>query len=225
MMTRLYIALIVVSISGAGLAYLIVMRNRLQDRTGRAAIFLQYFHEFLRTRSVSSENYSWLLRHSYEMQADMGAFGVMGHFRPAYERYMIPNWPIVLNSIPEMRRCLAMEFSTGVGFDEYGAMLQEAILRYAGALEAQASDMDRLLRNPIAWFRHGIQLLLIPFMILRSLGLRTVPEQGVLQKNPLFGLLTTVAAIAAFFSSVVTVAAGWDTVSSVGKALIGHLFK
>jgi len=84
-MTRLYVILIVASTCGIGLAYLLVLRKRLQDRTGRAAAFLQYLHDFLQIRSVSSENYSWLLRHSYEMQADMGEFGVMG-YRPAYHR-------------------------------------------------------------------------------------------------------------------------------------------
>ena len=57
-MIRLYVILIVVSTCGIGLAYLLVLRKRLQDRTGRAAAFLQYLHDFLQTRSVSSENYS-----------------------------------------------------------------------------------------------------------------------------------------------------------------------
>ena len=29
-------------------------------------------------------------------------------YRPAYERYVIPNWPIVLNGLPEMRRSLEL---------------------------------------------------------------------------------------------------------------------
>jgi len=224
-MTRLYVILIVASTCGIGLAYLLVLRKRLQDRTGRAAAFLQYLHDFLQIRSVSSENYSWLLRHSYEMQADMGEFGVMG-YRPAYERYVIPNCPVVLNCLPQMRRTLELEFSGGSAFEEHGAMLQEAILRYAGALEGQAREMNGLLRNPIVWFRYGIQLLLlIPFMILRSLGLRMIPENGVLQNQSAFRAFAAVAAIAAFCSSVVTIVAGWDKVSLLTKTVIGHLQK
>ena len=155
----------------------------------------------------------------------MGEFGVMG-YRPAYERYVIPNWPVVLNCLPQMRRNLELEFSGGPAFDEHGAMLQEAILRYVGTLEVQAREMDVLLRNPIVWFRYGIQLLiLIPFMILRSLGLRMIPENGVLQNQSAFRVFAAFAAIAAFCSSVVTIAAGWDKVSLFAKTVIGYLHK
>jgi hypothetical protein len=224
-MIRLYVTLIFAGICGAGLKYLLILRKRLEDRESKAALFLQHLQHFLGTRSVSSENYSWLMRHSVEMQAEMGALGVMG-YRPAYERYVIPNWPIVLNGLPEMRRSLELDLSAGRAFDELGSMLQEAILRYAGTLEVQSGEMRRLLRSPIVWFRYGIQfLLLIPFMILRSLGLAIIPEDSVLQGQSTFRVLAAIAAIVTFCSSVVTIAAGWNAVSGFAKAVIGHLHK
>ena len=129
MMTRLYIGFTVAGICAVGFVYLMVLRRRLQDKTGRAAAFLQQLHAFLRSRAIGEENYSWLLRHCYEMQSDMGEFGIMGQFRPPYARYVVQNWPIVINSLPEMRQSLSQEFGSGREFEDYGALLQEAILR------------------------------------------------------------------------------------------------
>jgi len=190
---------------------------------GLTADFLQHLQRFLQTRAVDSENYSWLLRNSYELQANMGEFGIMAQFHAAYSRQIVQNWPIVINSLPAMRQALERDFGSGTEeFVEYGALMQEAILRYVGVLESQDRGARSQLKNPVVWFRYGIQwLLFLPLTVLRWLGINSIPELGTLGINPFFKFLSTIASVVAFIASWVTIIAGWDRV----KLLLGHLHK
>jgi hypothetical protein len=222
-MTRLYVALAVCGVCAIGYFSLRAAHRRLLATMSLTADFLQHLQRFLQTRAADSENYSWLLRNSYELQANMGEFGIMGQFHAAYSRQIVQNWPIVINSLPAMRRSLERDFGSGTEeFIEYGALMQEAILRYVGPLENQDREARSQLKNPVIWFRYGIQWLIFsPFTILRWLGIHSIPEQGKLGRNPVLRFLSIVASIVAFVSTLVTIIAGWDHV----KLFLDHLHR
>jgi len=225
-MTRFQVALTICGICAIGYIYLLSAHRRLQERMRQTADFLQHLHLFLQTRAVDSDNYSWLLQHSYEMQANMGELGIMGQFHAAYSRQVVNNWPIVINSLPAMRRSLSRDFGSEQEFNEYGALLQEAILRYIGPLEGAERESKSRLRNPVIWFRYGIQwLLLFPFIVLRWLGLHRIPEQAALGDNPFFRFLSASASVIAFLSSLVTIIVGWDRVAPLLQSLFRHFHK
>ncbi len=125
--------------------------------------------------------------------------------------------------LPAMRQALERDFGSGTEeFVEYGALMQEAILRYVGVLESQDRGARSQLKNPVVWFRYGIQwLLFLPLTVLRWLGINSIPELGTLGINPFFKFLSTIASVVAFIASWVTIIAGWDRV----KLLLGHLHK
>lgn len=222
-MTRLYVALAICGVCAIGYLSLKAAHRRLLATMGLTTDFLRYLHRFLQTKAVDSENYSWLLRHSYELQASMGEFGIMGQFHAAYSRQIVQNWPIVINSLPAMRKALERDFGSGTEeFVEYGALVQEAILRYVGILENQDRSARSQLKNPVIWFRYGIQwLLFLPLTILRWLGISAIPEQGKLAANPFLGFLSVVVGVLGFISSLLTIVAGWDHV----KLWLGYLHK
>ena len=225
-MTRFQVALTICGICAIGYIYLLSAHRRLQERMRQTADFLQHLHLFLQTRAVDSDNYSWLLQHSYEMQANMGELGIMGQFHAAYSRQVVNNWPIVINSLPAMRRSLSRDFGSEQEFNEYGALLQEAILLYIGPLEGAERESKSRLRNPVIWFRYGIQwLLLFPFIVLRWLGLHRIPEQAALGDNPFFRFLSASASVIAFLSSLVTIIVGWDRVAPLLQSLFRHFHK
>jgi hypothetical protein len=222
-MTRFQVALMICGICAIGYVYLRFAHKGLQKRMRQTADFLSHLHVFLQTRSVDSDNYSWLLRHSYEMQANMGDLGIMGQFHAAYSREVIHNWPIVINSLPAMRRSLSRDFGSEQEFDEYGALVQEAILRYIGPLESEVRESRDRLRNPVIWFRYGVQwLLLSPFIVLRWLGLHRIPEQTALGANPVFRFLAASASVITLLSSLVTIIVGWDRVVPFLESLFRH---
>jgi hypothetical protein len=222
-MTRLYMALAVCGVCGIGYFSLRAAHRRLLATMRLTADFLQRLQRFLQTRAVDSENYSWLLRNSYALQANMGEFGIMAQFHAAYSRQIVQNWPIVINGLPAMRQALERDFGSGTEeFIEYGALVQEAILRYVGPLENQDRELRNQLKNPVIWFRYGVQwLLFLPLTVLRWLGINSIPELGTLGTNRFFRFLSTVASIVAFIASWVTIIAGWDRV----KQLLNHLHK
>jgi hypothetical protein len=82
----------VVGICATGLLYLVHERRRSEKRAQDAALFLHHVQEYQRSNGHNAKSYSWLLRHSYQMQADMGAFGVMEFFSAPFARYMTSNW-------------------------------------------------------------------------------------------------------------------------------------
>ena len=147
----------------------------------------------------------------------------MGQYHAAYSRQIVHNWPIVINSLPAMRTALERDLGSGNDeFIEYGALTQEAILRYVGTLESQDRGTQSQLKNPVIWFRYGIQwLLFLPLTVLRWLGINSIPELGTLGTNPIFKFLSTVASVVAFIASWVTIIAGWDRV----KQLLDHIHR
>ena len=79
--------------------------------------------------------------------------------------------------LPELRRFIdENERSMGTFFastvDSYAKMIVEALLRYLGVLEERESAAVRSLKNPLLWFRTGVeQLLSAPLIILAWVGL------------------------------------------------------
>jgi hypothetical protein len=219
-MSRLHIALMVLGVCATGWVAIIQGKRRLNAKLIAAATFLQHVQSYM--QGQGSDTYSWLLRHSHQMQEDMAGFGVMGHFKPPFANYMIPNWPVVLNALPAMRQWADEGFGSGPHeqFFQYGTLLQEALLRYVGAPEGQTKEIDGEIRNPFKWFRHGMQLvLLLPFTILRWLGLEAVPELRVLAGKAVVKVPLALATVAAFIASVVTIIEGWDKTISFAKTV------
>jgi hypothetical protein len=215
----------VVGICTTGLLYLVHERRGLTKRAQDAALFLHNVQEYLRSNGQSANCYSWLLRHSHQMQTDMGALGVMGYFSAPFATYTTSNWPIVLNALTEMRQWADQGFGVFGGphrlFFEYGATLQEAILRYAGVLELQAKELTGSIHNPFIWFRHGVQLiLLLPLTILRSLGLHSIPELRILSGRTAIRITTGLAAVVGFLGSIASIIGGWDNAVSFTKSLV-----
>jgi hypothetical protein len=226
-MGRLQLTLLLVGICITGFLYILDARRRWLRKAQQAESFLRHVQEYQSNGGRNGDTYSWLLRHSHEMQGDMGGFGVMGYFRPPFANYQISNWPIVLNGLSEMRHWAEQDFGgPREQFYQYGVILQEAILRYAGALESRIADVTTSLRNPIIWFRHGVQMiLLLPFAILRWLGWNSIPEQRVLRTTVVFRMFSGLASVAAFAASIVTMAEGWDKTLLFAKTWLSFVHR
>src|SRR3712207_4903943 len=100
--------------------------------------------------------------------------------------FLLPGWgengQSRVNMLPEIRRSSGeIEFGLGRQFDEYASLIQEALIRHTGILDDFRAQRIRELKNPLIWFREGVQLtLLSPFLFLRWLGVDRIPSLGVL---------------------------------------------
>jgi len=130
---------LIVASTANRLAYLLVLRKRLQDRTGRAAAFLQYLHDFLQIRSVSSRTTAGSCA-IHTRCSRHGRVRVMG-YRPAYERYVSQTGR--LYSIA-FHRCGVLWSSNSAGIGIRGAWRNVAGSDPAirCALEGQAREMN-----------------------------------------------------------------------------------
>lgn len=75
--------------------------------------------------------------------------------------------------------------------------------------------------NPFLWFRYGVQLaIIIPFTVLRWLGIELIPEASSLRRKTVLKVATAVTATTAFVASMVTIVQGWDKTVTLVKSLI-----
>jgi hypothetical protein len=228
-LTRWHILLGIAGVCALGFVYLILTRRTIRQQTRNAESFLAQLQAFIRSHGQDTDAYSWLLRRSHGLQVEMGALGVLG-FKAPHANYIVHNWPVVVNSLTEMRLWSDQGYRASGAprqqFYDYGATLQEAILRFAGTLEDRIGELTRSLRNPLIWFRNGITLILLaPFMVLRSLGVSGIPEATALSGKSVFKMLAAVATLATIAASAVTIIDGWDKTLLFTKTVVAHFHR
>jgi hypothetical protein len=132
----------------------------------------------------------------------------MAGYRPPFANYMVPNYPIILNMLPEIRQH-ASDPIMGNLTSQFVSSVQEALFRYRGALSDAVEGSKEALRNPLRVLRSGVQLLVVsPLLVLHWLGVGPRPRVsggGFLVRLGTAGLtLLTVA------SALVTLVVGWE---------------
>jgi hypothetical protein len=187
-----------------------ILRRRLltlQELKYRAVEFHNKLGEYLESGGRDSSGYQWLTLRAVRMQEELGSYGVMGKFRPPFANYLVSNWPIVLNSLPEIHQSL----SDSILFNQaasYAQILKDALIRYIGVLDYKIEMAGKETKNPIMSFREGVQAILrIPIFLLYWLGLRPAPSlSGSRVSRAIAGLI----AVLSLASAVVSLAVGWS---------------
>jgi hypothetical protein len=212
-----YVAL--AGVLGTGLMRAYWLHRRMTQRLVLAHEFRDQFIRYCNSEGRDGEAYTWLMLNSNRVQSEMGGHGIAATFRPPAANYAIKNYPIILNMVPEIRRLFAQDefrlFHRMVG--EYACMVDEALLRYVGALGDALDESRWRLLNPFIWFRLGVeQLLSVPVLMLRWSGLIGAGVVAAVQGNILFRGLSAAITFIGLISSVVTILLGWsDTVNLV----------
>lgn len=180
--------------------------------------------------SNNSEAYAYLMLNSTRMQRDMGPMGVYASFTPPAANYRISNYPIIMNMIPEIRSLIDRNQDSGFGLfgstiDGYIKNVDEALLRHIGVLKEQSYQAFNALKNPLLWFRSGVnQILSLPLMLFVSFGLMAGSTLRALQSNYIFKTFNALVAIIGLISGAMTIILGWDQTSEIlGKIFINWL--
>lgn len=214
MMTTIVVIGILLLISLVGLFKLLLNRNRIYQSYSFVREYLRKFYEFSTSQDFDDENYVWLTKNVYSIQAELGDFGVAS-YKPAFENYYIRNYQIFLNILPEIRRARTSSsvFSSGLestALRENVMICAEALTRYSGVLENRGETITRSLRNPLVWFREGIGvILLFPIFILEWFGILSISVTNRIAYSFIFRIISGIFALIGFLSAIMSIVLGW----------------
>ncbi len=186
----------------------------LAEKTTFANEFRDKFIVYMKSQGKDYQTYAWLIQKSPKIQSEMGGFGYLASFRPPYANYMINNYPIIVNILPEIRKEVEEDsYLRNVrALNEYGALIQESLLRYLGSLSDMHNAAKKRLKNPAIWLTEGVSwVLLFPISVLNWVGIIGETLVKKIASNPLFKIIAGLLTILSALSTLMTVVVGWES--------------
>ncbi|OGU10272.1 MAG: hypothetical protein A2075_21740 [Geobacteraceae bacterium GWC2_58_44] len=148
------------------------------------------------------------------MQRQLGRTGILAAFRPPFADFQYTNYQILLNMLPELRKAFVDSYALGRLASEYGATVQETMLRHLGEIDECETNLGKEVRNPFVWLREGARTILaIPLYLLQWFGIISESITDKVTGNFIFRMLSSVAVIVGFIGSVITIVLGWEQFS------------
>lgn len=164
--------------------------------------YFQTYDRNSRSGDFDGELFVWLTINVSKIQGILGTFGVMDYFAP-FQTYSVPNYQIVINTIPKFRDGSVKDFDTH--------SVDDCLLRYLGYLEEYSGEMQKNLRNPIVWFRVGFrEILSIPIFIMKWLGIISNRAVYSIKDSLFYNVIAGIFALVTLVASIITIAVGFD---------------
>lgn len=173
-----------------------------------AVEFMSQLAKYFGSHGGDMESYSWLINRSSKMQNQLGSQGIMG-FKPPFQNYIIPNYPVILNAVPEMRKAFEDGLTHRLA-GQYAGLLQETLVRHIGTVEDMSEEQQRWMKNPVIWLREGIRgIISFPILLLSWLGLISERTVSNIASSNLFKILSGFVTVVGFISAIITITLGW----------------
>ncbi len=206
LLDRLLPLIAAAGIAALGRTLLLKQLKALRARKDRAVDFHNRLGDYWQSGGRDGSAYQWLTGRATKMQSEMGSHGIMGHMRPPFANYMIPNWPIVLNGLAEIQSSLASTLTQQAA--GYAQILKDSLVRYMGSLDDRIEQAESENDNVLIWFREGIQAIVrAPLYFLYWLGLRSAPR---LSPSKALRVATGIVSVITLFSTVISLVLGWQ---------------
>lgn len=203
-----------------GLIRIIKQIRTLNQKIYFAGDFFEKLKEYVESQGENIEAYNWLIHRSPKMQTNLGGIGIARSYKPPYANYMIRNYQIITNTLPELRRTLEDTLFTRQAYYHF-TFLQETILRYIGMIDDLLEIQRSYLKNPIVWLREGVQLiLLVPLALLEWIGLIPSATVSKFSGNFIFKIVAGIVTIIGLLSSTITIILGWEQFVHIVKAML-----
>ncbi|ODS96749.1 MAG: hypothetical protein ABS56_12700 [Lautropia sp. SCN 69-89] len=205
-----------------GIVVLIRSARALAAELAFAAEYRDRVHTFVKQADAGA--YEWLTLNANRMQLQMGSQGLMT-FKPPFANHMIHNYPVVLNVLPELRKCLTDHVLSRSLLGEYHALIDEALLRHQGSLLQRHSDAVSFLWNPVVWLTSGIRsVLAAPLWFLASAGQIPRSIASRVAASRFYRVVAGLVAAIGFTSAIVTLVTGWEQFVSILRRLLPSAF-
>lgn len=220
-MDRLWTVLVLVAVGAVGWLSLRRQVVRLIAATTFAGEYLAVLQRYLRSDGADGDALSYLLHHAQHMQNNLGPMGYVG-LRPAGSDVMISSCSVVPTVLSEMRRYFATDVLSSFRIpQEYGAQLQEILLRHLGARQRELTETERLTRNPLACLREGVVTMLsIPLLLLVSVGILGDRSAATVQRNSFVRLVAGIVTLIGLVGSIFTIVLGWNDMEARLRTLM-----
>ena len=180
------------------------------------------FHVFV--DQDNSQTYAWLTLNANRMQAQMGSLGLMT-FKPPFASHMIHNYPVVLNVLPEVRKCLTDQLLSRSLLSDYASLLDEALMRYQGSLLDRHRMAVASTKNPVVWLASGIRsVLALPLWFLASAGVLPRSFASRIVGSSFYSVLSGLVATVGFISAIVGLITGWEQFAVILRKLVPGAF-
>lgn len=184
--------------------------------------YREKFHVFV--DDDDSQAYAWLTLNANRMQAQMGSQGLMT-FKPPFANHVIHNYPVVLNVLPEVRKCLADQLLSRSLLSEYASLLDEALMRYQGSLLEHHRMAVASAKNPVVWLASGIgSVLALPIWFLVSAGVLPRSFASRIVGSGFYRVLSGLVATLGFVSAIVGLVTGWEQFAVILRKLVPGAF-
>lgn len=184
--------------------------------------YREKLHAFVEQEGSSA--YSWLTLNANRMQEQMGSQGLMT-FKPPFANHMIHNYPVVLNVLPEIRKCLTDQLLSRNLLHEYTSLLDEALMRYQGSLIERHRETVALVKNPVVWLASGIRsVLAAPLWFLASAGVLPRWFASRIVGSSVYRVLSGVIATVGFVSAIVGLVTGWEQFAVILRRVVPGAF-
>jgi hypothetical protein len=173
---------------------------RAQTKTTTA--FRERFDAFVNSSGEDTQAYERLAFLAERMGNVMGRHA-LADSKPPFAAHSGKTYVTVLQYIPELRRHFADERGGGLGLGNDGASwvyhsVDDALIRFLGALDETTTSARRKLINPIAWFREGVEAILaLPFYILGGFGLLEDGAAAAIEQRTAFRAVAGLVALIA----------------------------
>lgn len=182
----------------------------IQRRLEFALEFARKLEPLCRGGSIPGEHYEWLVKKAQRMQSDLGRFGVVTDYKPAYSRVIYPRHQIVFNSI--------LRLHSGQVHPHDLQQSYNIIVAYIGALEEEKVKAFRRLFNPLYLVASLIGWLL-------GLPLQMIVWAGLLSPSryeALGGMVRVIANLATWTATLMTLIQGWGWFSTWVRGLVSQ---
>lgn len=210
-MTNIEIVLFLTGVTIVGFVSLGLQLRAAVERIKFSDEFLSKFRKVASSDRFSSEDYTWLTQKSVIMQGYAGFLGQFA-YRPAFENYMIQNYPIIMNTIPKIR--------AGDVHSQDLFACEEAVVRYIGMMDEIRSDLLKQLFNPISCFTEGIGVIFsIPIRFLHWFNIVGESFTSAIFKSWIFRFFSGLAALVAFLSALMSLILGWEKITTILSTL------
>ncbi len=193
----------VIAIFLLGGAQLLRRRAFLVERQKFTHEFQRYFVRFAESRGTDSESFVWVMKNMDRMQANLGVIGVLDGYRPAFANYIVRNYQILINTLPEIQ--------TGHAHPDMIDSCQVAILRYIGTLDRWVADSNHQLVNPLVYLKEGVSTIIsLPVYLLSALGLIAIESTERFRLSRFVQFLSICVVLVGLVGSIIGIVTGWD---------------
>tara|TARA_B100000508_G_scaffold138523_1_gene134798 strand:+ start:13174 stop:13848 length:675 start_codon:yes stop_codon:yes gene_type:complete len=219
-MDRLWIGLALVGVLATGIIQIYFELKRARESHNLLIKFKEKYSRLIKNlnpsyigilRSVDRldrEHYEWLTSNVDKVQQSLGVYGQLETYQPPYQQVMFKNYQLVISTLPKFR-------DGTVHTDEVNAV-DNALIRGISMYDRHCERTKKELKNPFKWFREGVKFYLSsPILILNWFGIISLTTFHSLTSNFLFKVISKVAMLIGFFSSIVSLIIGWEQFSKI----------